>query len=114
MKNKKCLYIIRCNNSNFYKIGISEIPEERLQALQIGCPYPLSLIYKRYFKEPTKVEKLFHKKYHSQQKNGEWFELSESEIYLIQQGQLMDNLLPNYTPMLNKIRAKDGLPPIKL
>ena len=113
MKHKKYLYIIRCNNSDFYKIGISEIPEERLQTLQIGCPYPLSLVYKKYFKKPTKVERLFHKKYHDKQKIGEWFRLSEGEIYRIQQGQLIDNLLPNYIPMLNKIRAKDSLPPIK-
>ena len=116
MKNKKYLYLVQCNNTNFYKIGVAKTPEERLQALQIGCPYPLTLIYKRGFKKAVKVERLLHKKYRSKQKIGEWFELSASEIELIQQprtaNEMANTLFPNHIPMLNKIRAKDNLPPI--
>jgi len=122
MKNKKYLYLIRCGNSNFYKIGTSENPEERLQILQAGCPYPLTLIYKERFNKPAKiVEKFLHKKYQSKRKIGEWFEFSKTEIEQIQQEQIMNSLLPkhiylppNPIPMLNKIRAKDNLPLIKL
>ena len=114
MKNKKYLYLIRCGNSDFYKIGTSENPEERLQMLQIGCPFPLVLVYRKRFKEATKIEGFLHRKYRDKQKVGEWFELSGDEIYLIQQGQVMKDLLPKHIPMLNKIRAIDSLPPIEI
>lgn len=121
MKNKKYLYIIRCSNSNFYKIGSSENPKKRLQMLQGGCPYPLNLIYKRRYKKATETERFLHKKYQNKQKIREWFEFSETEIEQIKYGigqtpqeQIMDDLLPKHISMLNKIRAIDGLPPIKI
>lgn len=116
MKIKKYLYLIRCNSTDFYKIGLSKTPEERLQELQTGCPYPLTLIYKKAFRKAIKVERLLHKKYRNKRKTGEWFELLATEIELIQQPRTADEmantLFPNHIPMLNKIRAKDNLPPI--
>lgn len=122
MKNKKYLYLIRCSNSNFYKVGSSENPEDRLRKLQVGCPYPLSLIYKHPFKKAHKIEKFLHKKYSDKRKTGEWFELSgtksvnlirlKSDIELMRETQV--DILPNYIPMLNEIRTKDSLPPIEL
>lgn len=122
MKNKKYLYLIRCSNSNFYKIGTSENPEDRLHKLQSGCPYPLALIYKCHFKKAHKIEKFLHKRYLDKRKIGEWFELTgtesinlirlKSDIELMREKQI--DILPNYIPMLNEIRTKDGLPPVKL
>lgn len=114
MKIKKYLYLIRCGSSDFYKIGTSENPEERLQMLQVGCPYPLALIYKKQFNKATKIESFLHRKYRYKRTVGEWFEFSKDEIYLIQQEQIMKSLLPKHIIILNKIRAKDSLPPIEL
>ena len=126
MKIKKYLYLIQCDNSNFYKVGISEDPEERLKALQVGCPYPLVLIYKKYLKNAFRVEKALHKSLKNKQEIGEWFRLSKDEIKLIQQGEEgINQLLLIFIPeiyiipglhriqTINKIRAKDGLPLIK-
>lgn len=115
MKPKKYLYLIQCNNSNFYKIGISENPEERLRTLQPSCPYPLILIYKKQFKAANKIERFLHKRYKSKRGMGEWFELPAKEIKLIQKGQVMKELwpIPKYIPLLNKIRMIDSLPPIE-
>lgn len=114
MKIKKYLYLVWCGNSDFYKIGTSGNPEERLQMMQIGCPFPLAIIYKKYFKKAIKIEGFLHRKYRDKQKVGEWFELSGDEVYSIQQGYTMKGLLPKHISMLNKIRAKDSLPPIEL
>lgn len=121
MKNKLYLYLIQCNSSDFYKIGFSENPENRLRNLQVGCPYSLTLVYKKCFKKSAKAERFLHKKYRYKRGIGEWFELSrddivqiKNEIELIPYGQTINNPLPNYIPMLNKIRATDNLPPLEL
>ena len=86
MKTNQYLYIIRCGVSKHYKIGISENPEFRLDALQVGCPYPLILIYKKYFKKALKVEKYLHRTYWDKRKTKEWFKFSNDEINCVQQG----------------------------
>lgn len=37
------VYIIRCQNSPYYKIGVSENVRVRLESLQAGCPYELTI-----------------------------------------------------------------------
>ena len=88
MENKQYLYLIRCNKSDFYKIGVSQHPKYRIRDLQIGCPYPLILIYKKQFDNVNvrDIESLLHKKYWKKRVGGEWFEFSKDDIDSIQQG----------------------------
>ena len=96
MEIKKFLYIIRCNSSNFYKIGVSQHPEYRITDLQVGCPYSLVLVYKKQFDNAKEVESLLHRKYWKRCVEGEWFELSKDDIDSIQQG--LNEYPTNYYP----------------
>ena len=39
------LYIIRCGDSDLFKIGISKYPEKRLKQLQTGNPHILKILF---------------------------------------------------------------------
>lgn len=85
MEIKEYIYLIRCENTDFYKIGRSKNPRKRLQVLQMGCPYSLILIFGRSCERAFGVEKTLHEKYWDRQRTGEWFELSKSEVENIRQ-----------------------------
>jgi len=77
------LYILRATTTDFYKIGFSSNPdhaETRKRNLQTGCPFKLEIVlsvntfYFRY------IEKFLHIVYSSQNTQGEWFELSGTDV----------------------------------
>jgi len=72
------LYII--HNSEYYKIGISSDPENRLKALQTSSPYELKLIKVYECKNSNKIESLIHAKLKHKNIRGEWFDLSNDDI----------------------------------
>lgn len=77
----KWLYLFRAEGSSFYKIGITEQdPEDRLDTLQTGCPYDLSLDYAVRISEAGKHEALLHEEFSASQKRGEWFEFDSDGV----------------------------------
>lgn len=82
MSRKDCIYLIRCGESNFYKIGTSYTPEKRIRTLQIGCPYSLILVYKLSptLLTPAEMENMLHKKLWDKRKQGEWYKLTKDEV----------------------------------
>ena len=82
------IYIIKCEGSDFYKIGSSSNPSFRRDVLQIGCPYLLRVVYT--VKCPAKekhqsVEKALQSRYQHKRHWGEWFELSPEDIQHIKE-----------------------------
>jgi hypothetical protein len=71
------VYIIKCQNTNFYKIGVSDYIEDRLKNLQTANPTKLILISGFICKERFKLEKIIHKEYEDKRKIGEWFEIND-------------------------------------
>jgi hypothetical protein len=71
------VYIIKCQNTNFYKIGVSDYIEDRLKNLQTANPRELILISGFICKERFKLEKIIHKEYEDKRKIGEWFEIND-------------------------------------
>ena len=82
------IYLIKANEINLYKIGISKNADSRVKQLQTGCPYLLELVH---YYEPkmfaNKVEKIMHRSMSIYKKNenltslmGEWFDLDLKEI----------------------------------
>ena len=77
------VYLIRCGDTNYYKVGISENPNERLVCLQASNPHPLTVVALCLVgckAEATRVEGETHRnlsKYHVQ---GEWFELPDDVV----------------------------------
>ena len=101
------LYILQNGNTNQFKIGITDNLNRRMAQLQTGCPYQLRIIklYQHYRRDIIeRYERVLHRYYTACgcriRDNGEWFELSISDLnYLCEpqtiteQNQLISNLL---------------------
>lgn len=82
------IYLIKAQDINLYKIGISKNAKNRLKQLQTGCPYLLEIIDVYYpTKFPYKVEKVMHRSMSIYKKDenetsliGEWFDLKNDDI----------------------------------
>ena len=72
------IYLIKCDE--YYKIGISSLPEERVKNIQTSNPHRVELIYKKDVISNRGFEKLLHKKYSSKRIRNEWFKLSLEDI----------------------------------
>jgi len=78
------IYVMKCER--FYKIGLSRSIPKRIKTLQGGLPFKIELIeiYKVENKDErrylNKTEKFIHKHFHAKRVNGEWFELTESDL----------------------------------
>ncbi|MBD3304734.1 hypothetical protein GF339_00120 [candidate division KSB3 bacterium] len=68
------------DSSPVYKIGISNAPGKRLQALQTSSPFPLSLVHTFVAEPAEEAERVLHAKYQAHQLNGEWFQLLPEHI----------------------------------
>lgn len=74
------VYLIR-SESNSYKIGITKrAPEVRLKELSTGNSEELTIEQVFESKWGTKIEANLHRRYQSDRKRGEWFELPQSAI----------------------------------
>jgi hypothetical protein len=76
INSKKTVYIMQCSETKVIKIGISHDPLARLSALQVGHPFPLSIVRlidpRRFTAE--KIEKELHKALDDFRLCGEWFD----------------------------------------
>lgn len=75
----KSIYLIQSLENGYYKIGISNNPNKRVEQLQTGNSSPLKLIETYQSEFAHQIEKTFHRRYSHMNKNGEWFDLSISE-----------------------------------
>ncbi len=72
-KNVEYIYVIRKDESNYYKIGRTNNIERRIKQLQTSNSeilYPVKIIKT---KGAAETETAIHKKYKHHQVNGEWF-----------------------------------------
>jgi len=62
----------------FIKIGLSTSRglANRLSNIQVGCPYPASIILTKPTDTPYDSEKLYHKTFEAFHYRGEWFRIS--------------------------------------
>lgn len=74
------VYLIRCGETNRYKIGISKNVLGRVETLQTGNPEKLHVVC--YFPaiDAQAKEQELHKHYEEKQVMREWFELTEKDV----------------------------------
>ena len=77
-KSTQRAYILKDNNTGYYKIGKSVNPKDRERTLQSEKP-TIKMI--KEFK--TDIEKELHQKYFKQRIRGEWFNLNEIQLKYI-------------------------------
>lgn len=92
------VYIIRQGTTRFFKIGVSNNPQNRLKNLQTGNPHQLKLV----FSVPChgisayKAERIIHTYLHRDQVKNEWFNINtDDRVIFIAQAML--NSLPAAT-----------------
>ena len=75
------VYLIHAEGSDFFKIGKSINPDKRL--LQIAPKMPFGTRFVKIWRTNfmSMAETMLHEKYKSQRANGEWFQLSEFDLW---------------------------------
>ena len=76
------VYVIKMQNS--YKIGITRNPDRRFNQF-LKLPYPIEEIMTVFVPDYTKKEEFLHYKYKDKNINGEWFDLSETDLDFIKE-----------------------------
>lgn len=78
------VYVIQCNN--FFKIGFScSGLGSRLDWLQMGNPYDLRVVFVILTPNNKLLERKLHEKFNSKRVRGEWFELTEKDLFELQE-----------------------------
>lgn len=75
--NRKHVYFIRAKLGGPVKIGIAKDVEQRLAALQTGCPFELEVLAVIPH-GARKMERLLHRQFKSTRIHGEWFQPSDA------------------------------------
>lgn len=67
------VYVVECRG--YVKFGVSNNAKRRLNLLQTGCPFQLTLLASFERKRPYKTEERLHLKLHRYHVRGEWFDV---------------------------------------
>lgn len=76
------VYILHSEN-DFYKIGRSINPHNRLKQLQTGSNKKLRLLYYLKVQNMIKAERSLHAIFSAGRKQGEWFKLTDRDVELL-------------------------------
>ena len=93
ISNKKGYVYFVKGNKNIVKIGCTTDIKNRIKSLSTGFPYKLKLLNKIYSKNYGYIEGLFHEFFKNKRLRGEWFDLSDEEIYNIKKGLYPKNII---------------------
>lgn len=75
------VYVAECEGHS--KIGLSDWPNSRAEAMQTGCPFMVSIHHSRQFptrKEGMQAERALHRQFHDRRGLGEWFSVPPEEV----------------------------------
>jgi len=86
--NENKIYFIQQAVTNCIKIGISINPQNRLNSLSTGSPYPLSMLLS--FPGNEEQERLLHHRFSSLRLSGEWFSAGDDLIKYIEEHHSFD------------------------
>lgn len=71
------VYLVKAENTSYFKIGKSKHPYKRLTQLQTGSPIPLTIVERVFSLNCCNLENLLHNHYEAYQVRGEWFDLPD-------------------------------------
>ena len=73
-------FVYLLKSGGFYKIGKSNAFGRRERELQIQLPEKANMVHQIKTDDPAGIENYWHRRFESRRKNGEWFDLSASEV----------------------------------
>lgn len=88
LKTEGWVYFIQCGE--YVKIGLSSNVESRLKALQSATPYPLKLLKKLPVPNMARAEARLHRHFASVRHKGEWFRLTEDDLWEVMSFESID------------------------
>lgn len=65
------IYVIRCQQ--YFKIGQTEKPKDRLSSVQINNPFPVKLVLTLWTEDMDATEDQLHSRFSAYHERGEWF-----------------------------------------
>ena len=71
------VYLVKAENTSYFKIGKSKAPYRRLSQLQTGSPIPLTVVERVFSLDCCTLERLLHQHYEAYQVRNEWFDLPD-------------------------------------
>ena len=77
------VYILK-NSENFYKIGYSKNPKNRVKQFNTANPYELKIIKTFETNFDSKIEAILKNHFKFRKISGEWFDLSDEDILKIE------------------------------
>lgn len=77
------IYILNIENTNLYKIGVSQNINRRLKDISNSMPFNVNLIFSLNVKNTYDLESKLHNMYSEFYIKNEWFELGINEIFNI-------------------------------
>lgn len=78
---KPGVYIVRFQNTETYKIGITKKLKKRISQLSTGSPHNIMIEYFIATEHYKSLEKHFHKIFKNHRVKGEWFRFNKEEFY---------------------------------
>lgn len=76
------IYLINIVGTNIYKIGVSKDPKVRCASIQVDYP-KLDLVLTAPCYDAYKVEHKLHKIFVQKHNEGEWFNLTDNDLYIL-------------------------------
>ncbi len=77
------IYLIKLKNMNYYKIGKSQLPEDRLNLFEVKFPIDFEIIHKYFISGYDQEENRLHNLFSEKRIKQEWFDLSEEDVEYI-------------------------------
>jgi len=75
----KSVYLLKEEENDYFKIGISKNPQGRIKQLQTGSAGHITLYDEFVTEYASKIERALHRKYRIYNVNGEWFNLTREQ-----------------------------------
>ena len=82
--DSRFIYLLRVHK--FYKIGVATNVKERLESLQIGCPYKIYVIAAWLSDDARNEERKIHELLTTYRCSGEWFMLPSTLVKKLVEG----------------------------
>jgi len=102
------VYIIQAVDTNLYKIGKSQKPYNRINNIKTACPYKINIKwFIEYDDKKEDVEKDLHNLFKESHQKGEWFEISNKELFEILKKNGYENRI---VTKVHKFKNKNNVP----
>lgn len=78
------VYVIRSPYG--YKIGKTRTLRDRTRLFAVKLPFPIEVVMTGWFADHSLAERNFHRQFADKRLEGEWFDLTDSDLELLRAG----------------------------